>query len=472
MKRFYLFVMLLCLFGANQMEAQIGGRGCAKLVNVQQICEADGTVTLSFHVYNNTSISANQIQIVDGNGVVQIINAFLPAQSVTLNPVIINGAIPLSTACFIIRLSNSQVGFCESKVCLDVIDCIGSGTCATVDSLEISCVPAHDPNDPDDVFVYSLCFEIFNPANSNNFIDRITISAATPDVCINNNAGSMTMVINPVIPGGSRVVCVTLTGCNAPLQDAIDVDFTFDLFDTNDPGFVCSSASSITTPCCGTSECTEFTIKGVLQGPDFERTIVSGVQAEVNFELNALDQVPDQLIVEVNGLEQLNITPGKGHNNCNGMPLIMTGKVFIQPCDIVEINVEGDKCGPNPTGEWRLTVSCIGVYTRLATDEIFQLEPIKTDGRSGKRITQNNLESLVLFPNPVNDVLHVRKTDSNINYESVNVMDNTGRILLSKRMSGKSELQLDTSKLPQGTYLLEITDDEGVKMVEKFIKLN
>ena len=96
----------------------------------------------------------------------------------------------------------------------------------------------------------------------------------------------------------------------------------------------------------------------------------------------------------------------------------------------------------------------------------FKMEPIVESCRSG--ITPYNLLfnqssvndvldfDLELYPNPVSENLTI-VSEKNIN--TINVIDNSGRTLLSRTFN-KQNGNLDMSDLEQGTYLIELRGDE------------
>lgn len=469
-----LFALLLFFIGSTQMYGQVvidqlpnGGPGgqtqnkCADLVNITQECDDNGRVTLRFYVYNRSFYHVNYIYITDGNGWSQGIPTSLPPFSIGFQQITYKGAKPGSQVCFTIKLYNPQIGLCcFSKECITVDDC----PCAEITNEEITC---HD-NAPD---TYDYCFEIVNPAYSNNTIDQITIFSNTPDVCLDGNPIPTTISIDPIPPGTTGQVCVVLSGCNAPLPAFTDLELIFFLEDSSDPAYCCHmDPITVTTPCCVFGDCTPFNFTRNGNTATFSRTIISGVTATVNISLNAYS-VPDQLIVTVNGNEQINVTPGSA--SCVGNPSTMGGTINIFPCDIVVYTVIGDVCPMGGTA-WRLTSVCNGNLLPEDPDNVAKMTALEASmlGTSTKRLAQTSLQqSLSIFPNPVTDLLNIRNTDSEISYESVRVMDSSGRTILTETMSGQTDLQLDVSSLPQGTYLVEMTDDEGNKTVEKILKL-
>lgn len=466
-----LFVMFLFFLGTIQTSAQIDiptiddptyQRGCTEIVNLTQTCEADGTVTLTFRIANNTFNHVDYIHISDGNGWSQGIPTSLPPFTVNNVIVTYTGAIPGSLLCLTIKLYNAEGICCFRKICIRVRDC----PCAEVVIQDITCVPGS----PD---TYQYCVEIINPASSTNTIDQITFFTDTPDLCLNGVPVPTTISISPIPPGSSGVVCVELSGCNAPLPPGVDVDLTFFLEDTSDPAYCCHVPTTVTTPCCIIDTCAPFDFgiqSWTIPNPRlFNTTIISGVTATITFELNGAG-VPDRLIVTVNGVEQLNFIAGDTPCNVGTNPSTNSGTINIVPCDVVDITVFGDICGLTGTA-WVLTSSCNGNLQNPPIDQSYLKSLESSQQVASKRLPQNNQESLTIFPNPVRDLLNIRNIDTEMGYESLKIMDSSGRTIITKNLSDKTDLQIDTNSLSPGTYLLEITSNTGNRIVEKFVKL-
>lgn len=73
-------------------------------------------------------------------------------------------------------------------------------------------------------------------------------------------------------------------------------------------------------------------------------------------------------------------------------------------------------------------------------------------------------ETLRMYPNPVNDVLHINAENHEI--KTVQIMDSTGKIA----MSGLSATRMDVNRLSPGVYVLLAETKDGKKFSRKFIK--
>jgi hypothetical protein len=67
-------------------------------------------------------------------------------------------------------------------------------------------------------------------------------------------------------------------------------------------------------------------------------------------------------------------------------------------------------------------------------------------------VAENSFETLTVFPNPVNDRLHIMlPADGNA---EVNVNDMTGRLVISQNHQGSNQIQMEMSALPAGSYVI------------------
>lgn len=82
-------------------------------------------------------------------------------------------------------------------------------------------------------------------------------------------------------------------------------------------------------------------------------------------------------------------------------------------------------------------------------------------------VTENTLEDIAVYPNPVSDKLNVRFPDAG-NYE-VSLYDLTGRELMKGLSNNADHTQLDMTALGRGQYVLKVTGNNGF-MTKSIVK--
>ncbi len=78
--------------------------------------------------------------------------------------------------------------------------------------------------------------------------------------------------------------------------------------------------------------------------------------------------------------------------------------------------------------------------------------------------------SLMIYPNPVKDLLHVDVIDAQSKSLEYSIYNTFGRMYNSGTISGKSSCVVNVSSLPTGVYLLQVSDDNSVSSY-KFVKM-
>ena len=83
--------------------------------------------------------------------------------------------------------------------------------------------------------------------------------------------------------------------------------------------------------------------------------------------------------------------------------------------------------------------------------------------------TENPLfAGINIFPNPANDILNIDFEDD-FN-DSIDILDLSGKIIISNNQRAKNTIQFDISSLAQGIYFVKLKTDKGGH-VSKFIKI-
>jgi hypothetical protein len=71
-----------------------------------------------------------------------------------------------------------------------------------------------------------------------------------------------------------------------------------------------------------------------------------------------------------------------------------------------------------------------------------------------------------VFPNPANNLLHIHVLKPNLHYQLQNTLGITA--LQGELQQGDNTFAVEA--LPSGIYLLELTDTEGQKAVQRIVK--
>jgi len=72
----------------------------------------------------------------------------------------------------------------------------------------------------------------------------------------------------------------------------------------------------------------------------------------------------------------------------------------------------------------------------------------------------NNDENLMIFPNPVNDILNVRLSETNSTDITWNIVSITGQVVMSGTMTSNNSV-IDISNFKSGMYILNLRDDQN-----------
>lgn len=447
--------MTLFLFlGTFQIQGQIitgpipiSLAPCAGITVDRQVCNRDGTVTIYFRVDNNSGSTVTLVNVLDGTTVVGTSTTPIPPNSTGSHVYTYTGATPNSIQCFNLYLFNDRGGCCHRRVCVRVRDCCDLQTRAF----------GRDATCPTGLGSAGISVWGGTPPYTGQWTNTTTGQTGNMNI-----GGPISILLPNLTPGVYTYWFIDAMGCRVQGTFTIGTDFVGDNcldFEIHDTASDYGWSNGLQDIYDGTSE----------------------VAATLNFCFTTV-YAPDQLIVRVNNQIVLdsgpwstlgtdNGTPTGSHGTCSPNPWgpqgAFFGQVTVQPCDVIDIDVDVEVCNAGGVG-WTLDVSCgrldcdnDGSSARGGAEE---------RGASGRSDDTNlgSAGSFKLFPNPVTDVLNI--TNINQNYAKVRVLDGTGRTMMLDN-SGETNLQMDASALQSGVYFVEITDDEGNRVVEKFIKL-
>ena len=119
---------------------------------------------------------------------------------------------------------------------------------------------------------------------------------------------------------------------------------------------------------------------------------------------------------------------------------------------------------PVTTNHIRLNIKQIqeGIGGRIRIDEIKVWS-----GTTGLISTKAN-ETLSTYPNPVKDMLHVN-LDNQSNYNVIEILNLTGKVLKSQQVNGAKLVSIDTSDLASGVYICRTKSGSELK-TSKIVK--
>jgi hypothetical protein len=75
-------------------------------------------------------------------------------------------------------------------------------------------------------------------------------------------------------------------------------------------------------------------------------------------------------------------------------------------------------------------------------------------------------QKIMVYPNPVNDILHVSSANTIIKYQMYDVQ---GRLITSESLANQNSLTIDTTSLIKGVYMLNLITENG-SFTEKIVK--
>ncbi len=186
-----------------------------------------------------------------------------------------------------------------------------------------------------------------------------------------------------------------------------------------------------------------------------ERPVVSSMEsvstelypfsADITFfqELASLDMANVTLVnAELNNLN----LKSSGSNET-----VFEGQVYATANDVISISVQANAVGEGNFVSNTFTVTFSG-----------QLP--------GVGIGSNSLNSFTVFPNPGKGVFHLKfeNFDAQANYR-VECCSITGEVVHTGTFYGTEDLRIDLSDLPNGFYLLRLSENDNIKGVAKLI---
>ena len=324
----------------------------------------------------------------------------------------------------------------------------------------------------------------FTDANGCTTTESVTIESTTLQATVTSLVDASCYALGSVI--------IELEGGNPPYSGPTDAtnifqnfweitdlpvdDYTFMFTDSDGCAVVVEVTIDETL---GWADCADFTFtrdENDNSSTNFYQEIfVSQIAATINVTLDAVN-VPDQLIVYVNGTDVVNFSAGA--YDCDGSSGAVESDQFcVDVCDIVRFEVHGDIC-PAGFTVWDLTVTCeegcdnSGGSLTTNSDLNLRSNMEQKSDRYYEELLLNSHQFIKVSPNPVTDVLNIINTDQSIDFQTLRIIDSSGSVVHKENIEGQSQLHIDASTFPQGIYIVEMTDDTGNRAIEKFSKLD
>ena len=129
----------------------------------------------------------------------------------------------------------------------------------------------------------------------------------------------------------------------------------------------------------------------------------------------------------------------------------------------------------NNTGEVTITVTAMentsstdrtAIITISGPEVLNQTVKVVQDAASGgTNITSTTFNNVRIYPNPAKDKLNINGI---IEKSSVQIIDINGNIIMSLEI--KDDVSIPVKLLPNGTYLITVCSDSGIKYESKFLK--
>lgn len=94
-------------------------------------------------------------------------------------------------------------------------------------------------------------------------------------------------------------------------------------------------------------------------------------------------------------------------------------------------------------------------------------------GKTGRLLYNPDIQDealayLLIAPNPATDVIHISAIGDKENYK-ITIYDLLGRRMYSTNLIAGLQTTINTSSFMNGTYIVELSDDNGFKHSEKLI---
>jgi PKD repeat protein len=119
------------------------------------------------------------------------------------------------------------------------------------------------------------------------------------------------------------------------------------------------------------------------------------------------------------------------------------------------------------SGPWNI---CVTIWDSSCADTVCQTIVLQGCGPNSIQDNSNiTTPKVTVSPAPFRDVMEIQVTHSEM-VDHITVFDLSGKAQLSEQVNGRSLIQLNTSALAEGMYLLEIKEVSGKQQLKKIVK--
>ncbi len=293
---------------------------------------------------------------------------------------------------------------------------------------------------------------------------------------------------------GTSVICEGSTGYLTAGGNA--VSYSWSTGETSS-SIVVSPSESTTYYVTATGEngCTAITNGTVSINPTFHQNINDNICQGASYSLHGFN-IPTQT-------EPGSYTFTRNLQSISGCDSIITLNLTVNPLPTLTGEIEGTSQtssygdyfysidpGENVTNyEWRISNTHWGIsnnninstFLTISTsgNGILTVKAVNGCGFTEKSLAINcNVgiddyadESILLYPNPANQYLHINIENANANIHSIQLLDNLGR-MLQHMEANDVHLTMDCSTYATGTYFLRFYDQDGAVISTRKVIIN
>jgi len=276
----------------------------------------------------------------------------------------------------------------------------------------------------------------FTDANGCIVSESVTIKGTTLNA-------DLTSLINPTCTGDGSVI-IEVSGGSPPyfgpsnsteiMQNIFEIDglapgdYTFTFEDSKGCGVEINVSLGIE------GSCSQFTFNRDETDSNsngiYTESLSSGISGTIDLTFFGYE-VPDSLVVSVNGVIVVNLSVGS--SNCDGASgAYILSDFCINECDIIEFEVYDNICSLNKT-LWDLELKCSqvcddasGLINKNPQNISLRDNNFKMSESYYEELELNSQNSILIYPNPVNDFLNISNLGSIIEYQTAKVFNASG----------------------------------------------